>query len=91
MDTMPATVTLTLAEAAQLLQPPMAETQLRAIVNALGWQPDGHRHTGRAGRPTACYDATRLIRLHAAVAPFTGNSCLNVPGTPCPDTGGNHG
>jgi hypothetical protein len=72
MDAMPTTVTLTLAEAAQVLDPPMTEQQLRAIVTALGWQPDGHRHTGRAGRPMACYDATRLMQLHAAVAPFLG-------------------
>ena len=62
----------TLAEAAQILDPPMTEQQLRAIVHALGWQPDSQRYTGRAGRPTACYDATRLWQLHAAVAPFIG-------------------
>jgi len=73
MDAMAAAVTLTLAEAAPLLDPPMTEQQLQAIVRALGWHPDGHRYTGRAGRPTARYDATRLMQLHAAVAPF--NDC----------------
>ena len=70
MDAMPTAVTLTLAEASQVLDPPMTEQQLRAMITALGWQPDSHRHTGRAGRPTAAYDATRLMQLHAAVAPF---------------------
>jgi hypothetical protein len=67
---MPTAITLTLAEASQVLDPPMSEQQLRAIVTALGWLPHGVRHTGRAGRPTAAYDATRLLQLHAALAPF---------------------
>ena len=69
---MPATVTLTLAEAAQVLDPPMTERQLRAIVRALAWQPEGYRHTGRAGRPAPRYDAARLMALHAALVPFAG-------------------
>lgn len=64
-------VSLTLAEAAVLLDPPMTEDQLRAIVRALRWQPDGYRYTGRAGRPAPAYDATRILGLHAALAPFT--------------------
>lgn len=64
-------VTLTLAEAAAVLDPPITETQLRAIVSALRWQPDGYRHTGRAGRPAPAYNATRLMELHAALVPFT--------------------
>jgi hypothetical protein len=69
----PATVTptLTLAEAATILEPPITETQLRAIVTALRWKPDDHRHTGRAGRPAPAYNATRLLQLHAALVPFT--------------------
>ena len=70
MDAMATAVTLTLAEAAAVLDPAMTEQQLQAIVRALGWQPDGHRHTGRAGRPAARYDATRLLQLHAAISPF---------------------
>ena len=88
MDAMATALTLTLAEAAQVLGPPMTAAQLRAIVAALGWQPEGHRITGRSGRPAACYDATRVMQLHAAVAPFLGNTCLNVPDTSCPDPGG---
>ena len=70
MDAMATALAFTLAEAVEVLDPHMTEQQLRAIVTALGWQPDSHRHTGRAGRPTAAYDATRLMQLHAAVAPF---------------------
>jgi hypothetical protein len=72
MGAMPAAaVTLTLAEAATILDPPMAETQLRQIITALAWQPDGYRHTGRAGRPAPAYNATRILQLHAALVPFT--------------------
>lgn len=68
-------VTLTLGEAAMVLDPPLSEQQLRAIIGALGWQPSGHRHTGRAGRPVAAYDATRILTLHSALVPF-----LDIPG-----------
>jgi 2-keto-3-deoxy-L-rhamnonate aldolase RhmA len=73
---MPATVTLTLAEAAQVLDPPMTEQQLRAIVRALRWEPEGYRHTGRAGRPGARYDAGKILKLHAALVPFLGNNVV---------------
>lgn len=63
-------VTLTLAEAAMVLNPPVTEAQLRAMVAALGWQPHGMRRTGRAGRPLPEYNATRLLELHAAMVPF---------------------
>jgi hypothetical protein len=72
MGAMPVAVALTLAEASQVLDPPMSEHQLRAIVTALRWEPAGYRHTGRAGRPAPAYDATRLLELHAALAPFSG-------------------
>jgi hypothetical protein len=61
---------LTLAEAAQVLDPPITERQLRAIVAALHWEPAEVRHNGRTGRPPAAYDAARLMRLHAALVPF---------------------
>lgn len=70
---MPA-VTLTLAEAATMLDPPVSERQLRAIVAALRWQPSGVRYTGRAGRPAPRYDAAELMRLHAALAPWLARS-----------------
>ncbi len=63
-------VTLTLAEAAMVLDPPVSEQQLRAIVTALGWQPHGVRHTGKAGRPAPAYDAGELLKLHAAITPW---------------------
>ena len=67
-------VTLTLSEAATVLDPPVTEQQLRQIVTALGWQPTGVRHTGRAGRPAPAYNATRLIELHAAIVPFISDN-----------------
>jgi len=73
MGAMPATtVTLTLSEAAAMLDPPMTERQLRAIVAALHWQPSGQRRDGRPGRPAARYDAADLMRLHDALTPWLG-------------------
>jgi hypothetical protein len=63
-------VALTLAEAAAVLEPPMAEQQLRQIVTALGWQPSGWRPRGGRGHPWPEYDAAQIIRLHAALLPF---------------------
>jgi len=70
---MPPAVAFTLREAAQVLNPPVTEHQLRQIVTALGWKPDGHRHTGRRGHPCATYNAATLLQLHAALAPFIRN------------------
>ena len=67
------TVALTLAEAAEVLDPPMSADQLRQIVSALGWKPAGNRHTGKRGRPWPVYEATRLLELHAALVPFLAN------------------
>jgi hypothetical protein len=69
---MPATVTLTLAEAAQVLDPPMTEQQLREIIRALRWEPEGYRRTGRPGHPWPVYDAREIMKLHAALAPWLG-------------------
>lgn len=66
-------VTLTLAEAAAVLEPTITEQQLRQIITALGWQPSGHRRTGRRGHPFPEYDATDLLNLHAALVPFLRN------------------
>ena len=65
-------VTLTLSEAAAVLDPPMTEQQLRQIVSALGWKPAGNRHTGKRGRPWPVYDAEEILKLHAAIAPWLG-------------------
>jgi hypothetical protein len=70
MDAMVQAPALTLAEAATILDPPTPEQQLRAIVAALRLQPCGYRHTGRKGRPAPCYDATEILRLHAALTPW---------------------
>lgn len=63
-------VPLTLAEASAILNPPLSEKQLRQLVGALGWQPTGARHDGRPGHPRATYNASEILRLHAAVTPF---------------------
>jgi hypothetical protein len=79
---------LTLAEAATVLNPPLTEQQLRRIITALGWQPEDWRRTGRPGHPAPCYNATRLMQLHAALVPFNdgiayGNGqATALPGTP---------
>lgn len=61
---------LTLAEACEVLNPPVDEKQLREIVHALRWQPAGHRQTGRSGHPRATYPADAIMKLHLALAPF---------------------
>jgi hypothetical protein len=63
-------VALTVAEAVTVLDPPISEHRLRQIVRGVGLQPRGHRYTGRAGPPAATYDASQLMRLHAAITPF---------------------
>lgn len=70
MGAMPVATALTLAEAAQVLEPAMSEQQLRAIVTALGWQPDSWRRSGKPGRPSPAYDSADLMGLHAALVPF---------------------
>lgn len=63
-------VQLTLAEASEILHPPMTERQLRDILRALRWPPSGYRHDGRPGHPRAVYEWRDLCELHAALAPF---------------------
>lgn len=63
---------LTIAEACAVLNPPVAEDDLAAIIRALHWQPAGVRHNGFPGRPKPTYDARELMRLHAALAPWLG-------------------
>lgn len=67
---MAVSVAFTLAEAAEVLDPPMSERQLRMLVKALGWKPAGSRFTGRSGHPYRTYDMARIQRLHAALIPF---------------------
>jgi hypothetical protein len=63
-------LTFTLAEAATVLDPPMTEDQLRAIIGALRIPSAGPRYTGRAGRPHPTYEAATLMQLHAALRPW---------------------
>lgn len=63
-------VTLTIAEAAALLDPPMSVHQLRHAIAAIRLQPSGVHRTGQSGRPSARYDAAELMRLHAALTPW---------------------
>ena len=69
-DLVAVAVSLTIAEAVTVLSPPVGEQQLRQIIRALGWKPSGHRHTGRDGRPAATFEASQIMRLHAALVPF---------------------
>ncbi len=63
-------VGLTLAEAAQLLDPPMTERQLRTIIRALGIPPAGTRPSGHPGRPILTYRWSELAGLHRALVPW---------------------
>jgi hypothetical protein len=67
---MAVSVAFTLGEAAEVLDPPMTEKQLRAIIKSLGWKPAGMRYTGRSGHPVATWDMARIQRLHIALLPF---------------------
>lgn len=55
--------TMTLAEAADFLYPPVSRDQLARIAAQLpGLRPVGHRATG--GRPLPVYDAVEIMDLH---------------------------
>ena len=60
----------TIAEVCELLGPSISEKQLRTIITALGWQPEGWRHRDTIGHPWPEYNATRLMALHKALVPF---------------------
>jgi len=60
----------TVSEAASVLDPLIAPSALRALVDALCLAPAGQRHTGRPGHPERTFPIDELMRLHAAVAPF---------------------
>lgn len=71
---------LTIRELADLLDPPVTADQVKHMVRAVGLRPCGHRRTGRKGRPTALYDATVILRVHAALVPFMNGSQVRLPG-----------
>jgi hypothetical protein len=59
---------VTLAEAATVLNPPLTERQLRAIIAALGWKPAWHARGGRGNHAT--YPWQHISDLHQALLPF---------------------
>lgn len=61
-------VELTIAEATQLLEPPIGERQLAEIIRALRIKPAGKRRTGHVGRPADTYDWTTITELHNDIA-----------------------
>jgi hypothetical protein len=73
---MSVSVAFTLGEAAEVLDPPITEAELRAIIKALRWKPAGMRYTGRGGHPYRTWDMARIQRLHAALLPY-----LDAPAT----------
>src|SRR5260221_4202932 len=76
-------VPVTLAEAATLLQPPMTEPQLRAIIRALGWQPVRHPRGGRGHHAT--YPWPAISALHQALLPFLQETRYGLSGPVWPD------
>jgi hypothetical protein len=59
----PVLATMTIAEAADFLYPPVSRDQLGRIVAQLpNFRPVGHRPTG--GKPLPLYDAVELMDLH---------------------------
>lgn len=54
----------TVADAALLLDPPMSEAEVRALIVVSGIEPVGQRR-GR-GRPAHVYDQAQLLEAHAA-------------------------
>jgi hypothetical protein len=62
--------TLTIEEAAEVLDPPLESARLKALIDATGLQSCGTRRTGRIGRPYRAYKAADLMRLHAAIIPL---------------------
>ena len=63
-------VDFTLAEASEILNPPLTERQLRDLVRLASLKPAGTRKNGHRGRPRPTYDAADLLKLHAVLAPF---------------------
>lgn len=74
---MPVSLAFTLAEASELLDPPMTVTQLRHSILAVGLKPAGRRYTGRGGHPTDTFDWERLVKLHAGWVAM--RRCLEPP------------
>jgi hypothetical protein len=56
---------LTVEELADLLDPPMTPTQIRALISVIRLKPCGRRITGNRGRPVSEYDAGIVMAAHA--------------------------
>ena len=54
-------------DAATTLDPAMTSAQVRAMIDLLGIEPNGRRHTGRRGKPLPTYDPSTLQEAHAIV------------------------
>lgn len=58
----------TVERAAQELDPPMAEAEIRAMIKLYGIRPAGSvKWTREPGRPPRVYLASHLLRAHASV------------------------
>lgn len=77
---------LTLAEAVTVLNPPIGEPQLRAIIRALALPHTGTRPNGRKGRPQLTYPATQLMALHAALVPWLPITYAKPQATALPES-----
>jgi hypothetical protein len=69
----------TIAEACELLNPPMTERQLHGILRLLGIPPAGTRRTGKPGHPWPEYDWADLARIHAAISPWLTPNDQHAP------------
>jgi hypothetical protein len=56
---------LTVEELADLLDPPMTVTQVKALIVLIRLRPCGRRLNGNRGRPVAEYDAGIIMAAHA--------------------------
>jgi hypothetical protein len=64
---------LTLAELADLLDPPVTVEQVKNLIHAVQLQPVSYRRTGRQGRPAPEYDARLVMQAHGALSQFWGD------------------
>jgi hypothetical protein len=63
-------VAFTIDEAISVLDPPVTHRQMADLITTLHIRPVGKRPRPGKGRPTFTYDASELMRLHGAVAPW---------------------
>lgn len=56
---------LTVEELADLLDPPMTVSQIKALIYLIRLRPCGGRQTGNRGRPVSVYDPAVIMAAHA--------------------------